>query len=109
GTSVRAHRPEASVSPDRNSRDALNGGAQRKPDIEGGRMKLQIKIAIVTGVLALSASPAALAVGKPEGVPPNGKGASHAHEGSGPTYTPGEPIPGPKAGLPAKAKAYGRY
>jgi hypothetical protein len=72
-------------------------------------MKLQIKIAVVTGILALSASPAALAGGKPEGVPPSGKGDSHAHEGGGPTYTPGEPTPGPKAGLPAKAKAYGRY
>lgn len=26
-----------------------------------------------------------------------------------PTYTPSEPTPGPKDGLPAKAMAYGRY
>jgi hypothetical protein len=72
-------------------------------------MKLQTKVAVVAGALALSASPAALATGQPEGVPPNGHGSSHANEGHGPNYTPGEPTPGPKAGLPAKAKAYGRY
>ena len=38
--------------------------------------------------------------GKPEGVPPEGKG-------KGPDYAPSPP--GPKAGLPEKAKAYGRY
>lgn len=65
-------------------------------------MKL-IKIALVTGVLALAAGPAAAAMGKPEGVPP-GKATGH-----GPEYTPAGPTPGPKAGLPAKAKAYGRY
>jgi hypothetical protein len=69
-------------------------------------MKIQTKIALVAGTIALSASPAALAMGKPEGVPPHGNGA---HEGNGPIYTPGEPTPGPKAGLPEKAKAYGRY
>jgi hypothetical protein len=68
-------------------------------------MRLQTKLAIVIGVLALSASPAALAAGKPDGVPPHGKGNGP----SGPTYTPSEPTPGPKDGLPAKAKAYGRY
>lgn len=70
-------------------------------------MKLQAKIAVITGVLALTAAPALAA--KPESVPPNGKGQGH-----GPIYTPGDPTPGdptpgPKAGLPAKAKAYGRY
>jgi hypothetical protein len=68
-------------------------------------MRLQTKLAIVIGVLALSASPAALAMGKPDGVPPHGKGKGSG----GPTYTPSEPTPGPKEGLPAKAKAYGRY
>jgi hypothetical protein len=68
-------------------------------------MKLQAKIAVLTGVLALGVSSAALAVGPPEGVPPNGANAN----GKGPTYTPADPTPGPKAGLPAKAKAYGRY
>jgi hypothetical protein len=41
--------------------------------------------------------------GKPEGVP-KGPGS-----GQGPVYAPGEPTPGPKAGLPEQAKAYGRY
>jgi hypothetical protein len=69
-------------------------------------MKLQMRIALVTGALALSASPTALAAGKPEGVPPESHGAPN---GQGPTYTPDNPTPGPKAGLPAKAKAYGRH
>jgi hypothetical protein len=72
-------------------------------------MKLQMKIALVLGALSLSAVPAlAIAQGQPEGVPPahsNGNG-----NGNGPEYTPAEPEhPGPKAGLPEKAKAYGRY
>jgi hypothetical protein len=62
-------------------------------------MKLMVKIALVTGVLALACGSAALAAGKPADVP----------KGNGPTYTPGElPTPGPKDGLPAQAKAYGR-
>jgi hypothetical protein len=78
-------------------------------------MKPQLKIALVTGVLALSAAPA-LAHGKPENLPPTGHGeAANEHtqggngQGNGPDYQPGEPTPGPKAGLPEKAKAYGRY
>jgi hypothetical protein len=70
-------------------------------------MKTMLKIALVTGILALACGSAALAAGKPEGTPPYGKGAAN---GKGPTYTPSEkPTPGPKEGLPAKAKAYGRY
>lgn len=70
-------------------------------------MRIRTKAALIAGTLALlCASPAALAMGKPEGVPPHGKGAAN---GKGPVYTPGEPTPGPKAGLPAKAKAYGRF
>lgn len=68
-------------------------------------MKLQTKIALVTGALALTVGPTALAAGQPEGIPPGNPGA----QGNGPHYTPGEPTPGPKAGLPAQAKAYGRY
>jgi hypothetical protein len=78
-----------------------------------------IKIALAIGALALVAGPAALAAGKPEGSPPYGSGAGRGHEaaaehggsgsGHGPEYTPAEPTPGPKAGLPEKAKAYGRY
>ncbi len=53
-------------------------------------MKTMVKIALVTGVLALASGGSALA---------------------GPTYTPDGPPhgePGPKAGLPPQAKAYGR-
>jgi hypothetical protein len=67
-------------------------------------MKIMVKIALVTGVLALACGNAALAAGQPEGVPPHGKNA----KGKGPVYTPGEGTPGPKNGLPAQAKAYGR-
>lgn len=75
-------------------------------------MKPQLKIALVTGVLALSAAPA-LAHGKPEGSPPRGNSEAaheHAHggQGNGPNYQPAEPN-GPKGGLPEKANAYGRY
>ncbi len=71
-------------------------------------MKPLLRIAVITGVLALTAAPA-LASGPHEGNPPYGNG-----QGNGPKYTPGEPgpgnpTPGPKAGLPAQAKAYGRY
>lgn len=80
-------------------------------------MKLQLKIALVLGALALGAVPAlAIAQGQPEGVPPahsngNGHGKGNGNgKGNGPEYTPAEPEkPGPKAGLPEKAKAYGRY
>jgi hypothetical protein len=81
-------------------------------------MKITLKLAVVTGALALSAAPA-LAVGsQPSSVPPANQGTSHAPgqtgntpngQGHGPDYTPANPTPGPKAGLPAKAKAYGRY
>jgi hypothetical protein len=69
-------------------------------------MRKQTWIAVVVGALTLMAAPTALA-GQPEGTPPHGKG-----QGNGPVYTPGnpeKPLPGPKAGLPAQAKAYGRY
>jgi hypothetical protein len=76
-------------------------------------MKLQLKIALVLGALALGAVPTlAIAQGQPEGVPPahsNGNGNGKGN-GNGPEYTPAEPKkPGPKDGLPEKAKAYGRY
>jgi hypothetical protein len=66
-------------------------------------MRLPITALAVAGLLALSASPA-LGQGEPEGTPPHGNG-----QGNGPTYTPANPTPGPKSGLPEKAKAYGRY
>ena len=70
-------------------------------------MKQLIRLAVITGALALTAAPALAAA--PEGDPPYGKG-----QGNGPVYAPDEPgagdnTPGPKAGLPEKAKAYGRY
>ncbi|HEY7255572.1 MAG TPA: hypothetical protein VH476_02715 [Solirubrobacterales bacterium] len=75
--------------------------------VEGGEMMKQLlKIAVITGALALAAAPA-LADNPHEGSPPYGNGNGH-----GPTYNPaepGNPTPGPKAGLPAQAKAYGRY
>lgn len=71
-------------------------------------MKLQLRITLLTGALALTAAPA-LAQAMPDGVPPQGKGKSGEHQG-GPEYAPPEDVtPGPKAGLPEKAKAYGRY
>ncbi|MET0306157.1 MAG: hypothetical protein ABW196_08010 [Solirubrobacterales bacterium] len=58
----------------------------------------------MTGALALACGSTALAAGQPEGSPPHGKNA----KGKGPVYTPDEGTPGPKNGLPAQAKAYGR-
>jgi hypothetical protein len=58
-----------------------------------------MKILAVTALLAFSATPA-FATGKPESTPP---------QGTGPSYAPGNPNPGPNAPLPEKAKAYGRY
>ncbi len=70
-------------------------------------MKPQLKFAIFTCALALTAVPA-LAKGMPEGVPSHGNGNPNGHQG-GPEYAPPEDVtPGPKAGLPEKAKAYGR-
>jgi len=82
-------------------------------------MRSLLKTMLVVGALALGATPA-LAHGKPENVPPNGHGAPAGEHpnggqgqgngnGNGPNYQPAEPPPGPKAGLPEKAKAYGRY
>lgn len=66
-------------------------------------MKTMLKIALVTGALALACGGTALA-GQPEGIPPHGKKG----QGKGPVYTPDEGTQGPKNGLPAHAKAYGR-
>jgi putative hemolysin len=66
-------------------------------------MKSMLSVAVITGVLALTAAPAFAA--QPEGDPPYGNG-----QGNGPIYSPAEPPTiGPKDGLPAQAKAYGRY
>lgn len=79
-------------------------------------MRPLLKTTLVAGALALSAAPA-LAHGKPENVPPNGHETPASENGNGqgqgngngPNYQPAEPTPGPKDGLPEKAKAYGRY
>jgi hypothetical protein len=60
-------------------------------------MKLHLKIALVVGALALTAVPA-MAIGDQPADPGQG-------HGKGPHYTPATP----GAGLPEKAKAYGRY
>ncbi|HEX3323519.1 MAG TPA: hypothetical protein VHR65_00055 [Solirubrobacterales bacterium] len=69
-------------------------------------MKLQMKIAMVLGVLALATAPAMALASQPTNP---GQGNGHSN---GPKYTPETPgpkTPGPGASLPEKAKAYGRY
>ena len=66
-------------------------------------MKLHLKIALALGALSLAAAPAIALAAQPD-EPGNGHG-----QAKGPHYTPAQPTPGPKAGLPEKAKAYGRY
>jgi len=66
-------------------------------------MKSQTKIAVVLGTLALATAPAASLAN-----PPAGHGPGN-NNGNGPHYTPAPPTPGPSAGLPEKAKAYGVY
>ena len=63
-------------------------------------MKLHHKLALVPAVLAFATAPAVALAAAPDH--PSGKPA---------TVTAGKPAttPGPKAGMPAKAKAYGRY
>jgi len=64
-------------------------------------MRLKTKIAAVVGALALTASPAALAMGKPEGSPPYGHGGQKHSPGKGHARGGNEHA--------SKAKAYGRY
>jgi len=69
-------------------------------------MKLQMKVAMVLGALALAAAPAMALASQPTNP---GQGNGHSN---GPKYTPEAPAaktPGPGASLPEKAKAYGRY
>jgi hypothetical protein len=67
-------------------------------------MRLHTTLALVTAAMALSAAPVLAA--QPDGVPPVNQGTAHNPDKSnqGNDFTPG-----PKAGLPAKAKAYGKY
>jgi hypothetical protein len=65
-------------------------------------MKLQMKIAMVLGALALATAPAMALASQP----------TNPGQGNGPQYTPETPAPktpGPGASLPEKAKAYGTY
>ena len=67
-------------------------------------MKLQIRFAVILGALALAVAPAMAFASQPDN-PGQGQGKSN-----GPHYTPVQPnppTPGPSAGLPEKAKAYG--
>ncbi len=62
-------------------------------------MKLQIKIVMVLGALALAVAPAMALADQP---------ADPGSQGNGPSYQPAAPTPpGPNATLPEKAKAYG--
>jgi hypothetical protein len=63
-------------------------------------MKLHLKIAVVLGALMLATAPAAAFATQPE---------DPGSQGKGPQYSPEPTTPGPQAGLPEKAKAYGRY
>jgi hypothetical protein len=70
-------------------------------------MRFLSKLVVLIGALALSAAPA-LAAGPPSSTPPNNQGTSHLPDNQGKTHFPST-TPGPNAGLPAKAKAYGFY
>jgi hypothetical protein len=70
-------------------------------------MKHLSKLAVLTGALALSAAPA-FAAGPPSSTPPSNQGTSHIPDNPGTSHLPAT-TPGPNAGLPAKAKAYGFY
>jgi uncharacterized protein YcfJ len=62
-------------------------------------MKLQMKIVMVLGALALAVAPAMALGDQP---------ADPGSQGNGPHYQPAPPTPpGPNATLPEKAKAYG--
>ena len=69
-------------------------------------MRFLSKLAVLIGALALCAAPA-FAAGHPTDTPPDNQGTSHV-PGNGKSHFP-ETTPGPSAGLPAKAKAYGFY
>jgi len=70
-------------------------------------MKHLSKLAVLIGALALCAAPA-LAAGQPSSTPPSNQGTSHIPDNQGKSHFPST-TPGPGAGLPAKAKAYGFY
>jgi hypothetical protein len=64
-------------------------------------MRTHLKVALALGALTLAMAPAAALAVKPAGP---------GSQGKGPHYAPEKPqTPGPGAGLPEKAKAYGVY
>ena len=67
-------------------------------------MRLHTTLVLVTAAMALSAAPVLAA--QPDGVPPVNQGTAHD---PGKSNQGNDSTPGPKAGLPAKAKAYGMY
>jgi hypothetical protein len=71
-------------------------------------MKPHLKIAVVLGALALASAPAMAIADQSSHSNGHGQGQG-AQQGHGPQYTPAPGTPGPSAGLPEKAKAYGRY
>lgn len=72
-------------------------------------MKRSLKLTLITGALALSASPAmSLATPAPDSTPPSNQGTAHIPGNQGTANIPTN-TPGAGASLPAKAKAYGKY
>jgi hypothetical protein len=92
-----------------------------------GNTSFYAKSGAVVAVLAVIAAPAFAAdppagtpdkdnnpgaVHKPDSTPPSNDGTDHKPDSTSPSSDGSEhkpATPGPKAGLPAKAKAYGRY
>jgi hypothetical protein len=71
---------------------------------------LKTKLATVVGILALSAAPALAAQATPgNGNVPDNQGTAHMPDSTGNGTSNKPSTPGPKASLPAKAKAYGKY
>jgi hypothetical protein len=66
-------------------------------------LKTISKLIVLVGMLALAATPS-LAAGPPADTPPENHGTEHK-----PTTEHKPATPGPRAGMPAKAKAYGRF
>jgi hypothetical protein len=67
-------------------------------------MNARKTVAPILGALALTAAPALAGSDNGQGTPPSNQGT--AHKPAAVTHTN---TPGPKASLPAKAKAYGHY
>ncbi len=68
-------------------------------------MKVSSKLAMLTATMALGVAPASALAGPSDH--PTGPPSATSPSGQGTAHKPS--TPGPNAGLPAKAKAYGRY